>query len=229
MFRAKLDPNHLSGLDWKKFEDFCILWLDVQNYEVTESHSPQGKLFLKNPPANTTGIGKIEASKRHIKGFYPNEGPKPHQAFVAICKNWDRPIPKSELKILNKIADLDEIPIIFALEGFDKEAVDYAQEYKIRLISNRELVETFNKQSTEKRQAIIAEIWDGKQHIPTCPICNIKMSKKEAQNEKRTKPVDINAPKFWYCKSFSYCHQRIIDKEHREICNNKKYKDFSLC
>lgn len=209
-----ITPYMLSRLEWKKFEEFCCLWLEHSGFEITGaktggSHSANREIEGSCPP-KTELASKAENS--------PSK-----QRFRAICRNWDAPITIKDVKELKRYCTGTEIPIIMTVAEFNPEVLAWAKDDKVRLVSNKEITKMFKAFPTNIRSKIISEIWDGQQEIPTCPVCIQKMtSKKEHTNSYGNYKTDI-----WYCKNYKTCHQRLVAKNPKIIKVDKIYKDFS--
>jgi diacylglycerol kinase len=202
--QLKITPYQLARLEWKKFEEFCCLWLTHQGMEVTKTF-----------PNNNHSLQKV------IEGYCKDMKSDDKVHFKAIYKNWDRPVSIKEVKEIRKLCTSTEIPILISVGGFDKEAIAWAKDDKVRLIGNKEIIETFKNFSEENKLKIINEIWDGTQEVPTCPVCNIKMTVWQKQDPDQAKN------QFWHCNNFSTCHQRIVMRSPHIIKEDKIYPNFA--
>jgi hypothetical protein len=212
-----ISTYHLSLLEWKKFEEFICMWLEAQGFEVSR---------VKTNPT--------QSSNRIVEGYLP---PKTRLAidnaqnpqhpnlkkFKAVCKNTDSPITIRDIKTIKKACTSLEVPIIITTWGFNEDAINWAKDDNVRLISNKEITQTFKSFDKNSKTEIIGKIWDGREHIPTCPVCNCKMAIKK----EHTDPKGNYKTQIWYCGNYGSCHQRITAKVPGVPKEDKIYPDFS--
>lgn len=215
----RINPNHLNRLEWKRFEDFCRAWLEQGGFEITKI-TPHPRMS--------------QSTHNIIEGFCPSKNKENGETnkgkkFRAIHVNWNRPAGIREIKTIRKLCTSTEIPILISTGGFEKEAIQWAKDDKVRIIGNKELTEKFKVFPKEIKEKIIKNIWDSDHEVPTCPVCRLKMIKMEDNN---TEGNNLQAPKFWICKEYKNCHQRVkiqdqIDQLNEIIKEDKVYPDFS--
>jgi hypothetical protein len=211
----KITPHQLCRLEWKKFEEFCCLWLEEKGFEISGVKNSKNTLLTRviegRCPPKTRLVETSTASK------------PTGQKFKALYKNTDRPLTIKEVKEVRKSCLSTEKPILMVAGKLDGDAIAWAQDDGVQILSNKDLIDGFNSMHITKRISMAKEIWDGYQEIPTCKVCNQKMSvTKEHQN-----PKGNYTTKIWYCKNFDTCHQRDAFKDPPPIKEEKSYPDFS--
>lgn len=220
---CQIQTEHLANLEWKKFEEFCCLWLEEQDFEITQtktmSTQSSNRLILGTCPSK-------EKESRLVTGLNTQNDKidKPRgKGFKATYRGSGRPMGIKEIKEIKKACLSTETPMAISLTGFSPEAINWAKDDKVRIISSKELTDRFKSFKHQSKVRIISEIWDGKQSVPSCPVCNKKMDiLREILDPKK----GFNT-KFWYCENYDTCHQREMLKTNNPIKEDKIYPDFS--
>jgi hypothetical protein len=217
-----INPYHLNLLEWKKFEEFICMWLENQGFEISRVKT--------NPTQSSIRIieGYLPPKTRLAIDIYQEPDTKGPQhshlkKFKAVCKNTDAPITIKDIKNIKKACTSQEIPIVIAIWGFDEDAINWAKDDNVKLISNKEITQKFKDFDRNSKEEIIEKIWDGKEQIPTCPVCNCKMGIKK----EHTDPKGNYKTQIWYCGNYESCHQRMAAKVPRVPKEDKVYPDFS--
>jgi diacylglycerol kinase len=212
--KPTISAYQLSLLEWKKFEEFCCLWLEGNGFEVQRSKA------YPNDFNNRIIEGRLP-SKSRLKGS--SERPPRGKKFKAICKNLEREITIKDVKTIRRECTSTEVPIIISIYGFDPDAVAWAKEDRVRLISHKELTKGFGKLPEATKTKIVETIWDGTQESPTCPVCNQKMQTKK----EHTDPKGNYKTHIWYCHNYETCHQRIASKMPKPVKEDIVYPDYA--
>lgn len=174
----------LRSLEWKRFETVCAVYLRMIGLEPEE-----------------TRIGADGGVD--IRVYRPG---KEKPVGIVQCKAW------SSYKV--GVKPVRELYGVMAAEGittgkfitsgeFTREALEFAEGKKLRLISGERFLAAIRKLSEEKQQALLEEALEGDYRTPTCPQCGIKMKVRQGRNGGR---------QFWGCVRYPRCRATLVFK-----------------
>ncbi len=175
----------LRSLKWKRFETVCSEYLRMVGYDPRET--------------------KIGADGGVDIWVYKSGSEKP--AGIVQCKAW------TTYKV--GVKPVRELFGVMAAEGvangkfitsgeFTAEALEFAKEKRLELISGEAFLAWIRKLSPEKQTALLTVALEGDYRTPTCPQCGVKMTARQRGDSNR---------KFWGCPRYPKCRATLVYKE----------------
>lgn len=118
---------------------------------------------------------------------------------IVQCKAWNsrsvgvRPVRELlGVMVHQKVAS----GIFFATGGFTSEALAFAAENPLTLISGDEFLKTIHALPEAAQKSLLAVATEGDYRTPSCPSCGVKMVQREGGGKT-----------FWGCRNFPRCRQ----------------------
>lgn len=173
----------IRELEWKRFEELCAQFWSSKGYPAR----------LSGPGADG-GVDVVIADQRD-----------PARTFaVAQCKSWSsKPVGVEAVRALWGAKDhfKAQLALFYGLSGFTQDARAFAEGKHLKLISGEELLQQIEAMPAADQAALLAEVTRGDYTTPTCPTCDIKMSRRPGRDGK---------PDFWGCNNYRRCGARPI-------------------
>jgi restriction system protein len=121
---------------------------------------------------------------------------------IVQCKAWNsRSVGVKPVRELLGVMAHHKIPkgIFLATGEFTNEAVAFAQDHSMDLVSGPAFMEMLAKLPDEGRQRLLQVATDGDYTTPTCPSCGIKMVVRHSERGD-----------FWGCSNYPGCKQKFF-------------------
>ena len=177
----------LVSLEWKRFETVCAEYFRLIGYDPKET--------------------RIGADGGVDIWVYKQGNEKPFG--IVQCKAW------STYKV--GIKPIRELFGVMAAEGvnngmfitsgeFTKEALEFAEGKRLRLISGEIFLDYIGKLPPEKQKDLLDLALEGDYGTPTCPQCGIKMTLRRAKG---------SGKEFWGCLRYPRCKATLVFKQTR--------------
>jgi restriction system protein len=167
----------LSALEWKRFETVCAEYLRMIGLDPRETRigADGGVDIWVYRPGKEKPVGIVQ------------------------CKAW------TTYKV--GVKPVRELYGVMAAEGiangkfmtsgdFTREALEFADGKKLRLISGARFLAAIKRLPEDKQQELLDVALEGDYRIPTCPRCGIKMKVRQGRGGGRP---------FWGCPGFPRC------------------------
>lgn len=191
----KITEDILQEIEWFSFEKLC------KEYIKAEGFIPK-----------TTPLGKDGGIDIYIYDINISQ-------ILAIvqCKAWKTiKVGVKIVRELHGVMTFEKIEqgIIIASSNFSEEAIEYAKNTNIELITGKTLLHEINNLPQKKLKELINEVLTSDYKTPTCPKCGIKMILRE------TKKGTNIGNKFWGCINYyktPRCKQIIYTKQSTNI------------
>ncbi len=175
----------INSLEWKRFEELCAAFLKEKGYKskLTGAGADGGidiQLF-KESHSSTKSLGIVQ------------------------CKAWNSKVGVKHVRELFGVMAAEKSPIGFFIttSTFTKEAEEFAEGKKLKLISGISLLKEIQKLPEERQQLLLDKTTTGDYVTPSCPSCENKMVK-------RTSKKGQNLGKqFWGCTNFPKCRNTL--------------------
>jgi restriction system protein len=181
----------LSALEWKRFETVCAVYLRMIGLEPEETRiGADGGVDIRvYRPGKEKAVGIIQ------------------------CKAW------TTYKV--GVKPVRELYGVMAAEGiatgkfmtsgeFTREALEFAEGKKLRLISGARFLAAIKRLPEEKQQELLDVALEGDYRTPTCPRCGIKMKVRQGRGSGR---------QFWGCPGFPRCRATLVYKPEETAPN----------
>lgn len=166
----------LKQLEWRRFEELCAAWFEVQGFGTRIAQSDDG----------TADIHLCATSSDRA-------------SILVQCKGWDAYRvgiePVRRLRAAMTAAKIGE-GILVTSSRFAQEALDYAGKQNIRLVDGAALLAALSALPPELALALLKFATQGDYLTPTCPTCSIKMISRKSTSAGR---------KFWGCRNYPRC------------------------
>jgi hypothetical protein len=182
--RPEWSAEVLSSLEWKRFETVCAVYFRMTGYEPKETRigADGGVDIWVYKPGNEKPFGIVQ------------------------CKAW------TTYKV--GIKPVRELYGVMAAEGvsngmfmtpgeFTKEALEFAEGKRLRLISGDVFLDYIGKLTAEKQEELLELALEGDYRTPTCPRCGIKMTLRVGKGSGRD---------FWGCLKYPRCKATLVYK-----------------
>jgi len=177
----------LASLEWKRFETVCAEYFRLIGYDPKET--------------------RIGADGGVDIWVYKQGSERPFG--IVQCKAW------STYKV--GIKPVRELFGVMAAEGvnngmfitsgeFTKEALEFAEGKRLRLISGEMFLDYIGKLPPEKQKDLLDLALEGDYRTPTCPQCGIKMTLRKAKG---------TGKEFWGCLRYPRCKSTLVYKQTR--------------
>ncbi len=173
----------IRELEWKRFEELCALFWQRKGY-----------------PARLTGAG----ADGGVDVVIADQRDPARTFAVAQCKSWSsKPVGVEAVRALWGARDhfKAQLALFYGLSGFTQDARAFAEGKHLKLISGEELLQQIEAMPAANQAALLAAVTRGDYTTPTCPSCDIKMSRRPGRDGK---------PDFWGCNNYRRCGTRPI-------------------
>lgn len=178
------DVELLRSLEWKRFETVCAEYYRMTGYEPKETRigADGGVDIWVYKPGVDKPVGLVQCKAWNTYKV----GVKPVRELLGVMA-------------ANGIANGK-----FMTSGdFTSEALAFAADNRLELISGKRIVDAIMKLTPEKRQALLDIAIKGDYRTPTCPQCGVKMTLREGKERSRV---------FWGCPRFPRCKATLVYK-----------------
>lgn len=173
----------IRELEWKRFEELCALFWQRKGY-----------------PARLTGAG----ADGGVDVVIADQRDPARTFAVAQCKSWSsKSVGVEAVRALWGARDhfKAQLALFYSLSGFTQDARAFAEGKHLKLISGEELLQQIEAMPAADQVTLLAEVTRGDYTTPTCPTCDIKMSRRPGRDGK---------PDFWGCNNYRRCGARPI-------------------
>jgi len=174
----------IRKIEWKRFEELCSAYLEA-----------------KGGKAETTKVGSDGGID--IKLF---KGKSDKPIALVQCKAWNtKQVGVQPIRELYGVMAAEGVPSgIFMITGtYSQDAISFAGDKNLILISGKELFQSIMKMPTEKQEHLLKVATEGDFMTPTCPGCDEKMVIRRAGKGKNYGNT------FWGCTNYPRCKQRL--------------------
>lgn len=172
----------LSELEWKRFEDVVAAYFRELGYE-----------------AKTTRIGADGGVD--VQLFKDGQ---PHPVMIIQCKAWDAyKVGVKAVRELFGVMAADKVTngAFFTTGEFTLEAVEWAREKTLDLVSGREFLARIGQLPAAAQEKLLTIATEGDYTTPTCPSCGVKMVQRTAGKGRS------EGSSFWGCRNYPRCKQ----------------------
>ena len=172
----------LRALEWKRFEEVC------EGVWKANGYAARG-----TGPGSDGGVDVVIADHRN-----------PDRVFaVAQCKAWAKPVGVEPVRALWGAKDHfgAQLAVFYSVSGFSTEASTFAAGKHLKLVSGDELLRQLLMLAESERTALLSQVTRGDFSTPSCPKCEIKMTRKAGR---------AGRSDFWSCPRFGSCQTRPI-------------------
>jgi restriction system protein len=174
----ELTDELLRGMEWKRFEKV------VERYFAASGYRPQGARVGADDGVD---IYLYRIGSQRPLGCVQCKSCGPQRVDVP---------PVRELFAVMTVQHVPEGWLV-TTGSFTSDALAFARQNRITLLSGDEFIARFNRLPLMTRQRLIAEITDGDYTTPSCPRCSVKLVL-------RSNPEDHTS--FWGCQRYPRCH-----------------------
>ncbi|MDD2541061.1 MAG: restriction endonuclease, partial [Desulfuromonadaceae bacterium] len=177
------DISVLEAIEWKRFEDVCVEFFKLSGYDA----KPTGK--------GADGGVDILLFKESITGIERTLVQCKHWASKQVGVNIARELVGSMAK-----EKVSKGKLIITGE-FSKDAVSYAEDMELELISGRGLISRIKMLPIDDQRMLLNMALEGDYSTPTCASCGIKMALKKGRTSS-----------FWGCINYPRCKSKIYTR-----------------
>ncbi|WP_333877499.1 restriction endonuclease [Methylobacter sp.] len=180
----------LRKLEWKRYEEVCTEYLKIKNCNAAVTCiGADGGIDIKitDKDGNLFAIGQ--------------------------CKSWNKAIGVNLIRELYgvMVSEKAEYALFFTTMGFSIDAMKFAQDKKIILIDENELIKLIKELNDIDKNKLHMIAVDGDYTTPTCVSCNTKMVKRIAKTGRNP------GNEFWGCANYPKC-------KHKMFISTKTYQ-----
>ncbi|WOG28787.1 restriction endonuclease [Endozoicomonas sp. 8E] len=184
--KGVLTLKHLQEMDWKHFEILCRDYYRAAGYK-----------------ASLSGIGADGGVDIVLK--HENPGSQKLINYIQ-CKAWShQKVGVKAVRELYGVMASDSVTsgIFITASDFTRDAISFAKDKDLELISGEGLLNLIGKLSAEQQQKLTNNALQGNYTTPTCPSCDVKMVLRTSSKGKS------QGQQFWGCINFPHCRQRL--------------------